>query len=459
MKTIPLKKLVAIIGGTYAATGFNPSVSSINFGKPRSLRHNHVYFFTRNIDWSKQLAAIRRAHPLAVVLPHQISTRGIPRKIPVIRVKNAFAAFWKIARWNWKACPVRVIGITGSAGKSTTTEMVASILKYRWPMVKTEGNLNTFSFLPTYLVRLTPRHKLLLLEMGMKSLNNIRRQCAVVKPEIGVVTNVGEAHAGSLGGLNMVVRAKQEMVDGIKKNGTLFLNADDSRSRKLSLSRFSGKLCTFGIRSKADVRGMKIRYTTGGMRFDAILFGKPVSCFIPTYGTHNVYNALAAMGVARVFGATLKEIRDGLANFRSPRMRLQFLRGRSGRTLINDAWNANPTAMKAGLSVLKYIAPSKKKIAVLGDMKELGAFTRKGHEQIGRFAASLGLDQLVTIGSGGALIASAAVKSGMNKSRVFSYRTHDQVVRHILTRTPSGAVVYFKASRSLHLEKVVRRLQ
>ncbi|WP_124727461.1 UDP-N-acetylmuramoyl-tripeptide--D-alanyl-D-alanine ligase [Staphylospora marina] len=459
MKTIPLKKLMSIIGGTSSSHLPQALVSSVNFGRPRSLRHHQVYFYTREISWSKQLSAIRAVKPVAVVLPHDQSSAGIPPDTGIIRVKDAFSSFWKLALWNFKQCPVRVIGISGSSGKSTTTAMTASILRYRWPMVRTEGNLNTWVFLPTYLTRLTPDHKLLLLEMGMKSLNNIRRQCAVVKPEIGAVTNVGEAHAGSLGGLDKVVLAKQELVDGIRRGGTLFLNADDARSRKLSVKRFSGRVYTFGIKNNADVRATNIRYNTRGMSFDANLFGQRISCFIPIFGIHNVYNALAAMGIARAFGASVKEIRDGLASFKPPGMRLQFLKGRSGRILINDAWNANPTSMKAGLEVLRHIFPDRTKIAVLGDMKELGDLTYEGHSSIGRFAAGIGLSQLVTIGRGGRLIAHAAIKAGMDRQRVYSYDTHDQLVAHLIRKTPPGSLIYFKASRSMHLEKVVDRLR
>ncbi|MBH8600165.1 UDP-N-acetylmuramoyl-tripeptide--D-alanyl-D-alanine ligase [Thermoactinomyces sp. CICC 23799] len=459
MKAIQLNKLAQIMGGRLTAGSPSKIVQSLNFGNPKQLKPHQVYFYTRKIRWhEKQLPAIQRIRPLAVVLPAHLSARGIPPGTSIIRVQDAYQAFFKAGLWNWKQCPARVIGITGSAGKTTTTEMVASILKYRAPMVKTHRNLNTFSFLPTYLTRLTGKEKLLLLEMGMKSLNNIRKQCQIVRPEIGAVTNVGEAHAGSLGGLHLIVKAKQELVDGVRKNGTLILNADDPRSRKLKTNRFQGKILTFGIRNPAHIRGKNIRYTRNGMAFDTVLQGRSFPVRIPVFGTHNVYNALTAIGVAWAYGTTIPEIQKGLATFKAPKMRLEFIRTKSGRILINDAWNANPTALRAGLDVLKNVSGSRPKIAVLGDMLELGEYSHQAHRQSGKYAARLGLTQLITLGKRGKIIARSAVANGMSPQRVLACDDFRQALHH-LARTPKNAVIYFKASRSLHFEKLVRQLK
>lgn len=320
-------------------------------------------------------------------------------------------------------------------------------------------NVNTFSFLPNYLIRLNNQHNLLLLEIGMKSLNNIRRQCNIVKPHIGVVTNVGEAHAGSLGGLSRVVKAKQELVDGIRTGGVLYINADDERSKHLNLKRSKAKIQTFGLGKNAHIRGDNIKYSAKGIHFDVHVNSKKGTIFIPTYGRHNVYNALAAIGIATSMGVSLPSIQRGLARFQTPKMRLQVLSGKTGRTLINDAWNANPTAMKAGLSVLKQIAYKRPKVAVLGDMLELGAISNKSHASIGQYVAKLSIDQLLTIGKLGRKIAESAIKNGMNPNKVFSFYRHAPLISHIRNKVSSNAVVYFKASRKLHLEKVVQSLR
>lgn len=394
---------------------------------------------------------------MGVVMPTSLY-KAVPSTIPLIRVNDSTRAFWQLALWNWRQHRVKVVAITGSAGKTTTTAMLTAILKRKYRLIQTEGNLNTFTFLPNYLTRLSTRHQLLVLEMGMKSLRNIARQCQIVRPSVGAVTNVGEAHAGSLGGAARVVRAKQELIDGMQSGGTLFLNADDPRSRKLSTHRFQGKVFYFGTQSPAAIRAERIRYTTRGMQFDVLIGGQRYPILIPVLGVHNVYNALAAIGMARALGLNMTDIQRGLSHFHSPKMRMQLVNGLSRRLLINDAWNANPSAMIAGLKVVRHLANHRPAYAVLGDMLELGEMTRASHQRIGRYVASLPLRGLITIGRHARLISQAALRHGMPRNRVFHFNNHGDLIRH-LRRTPSGSVIYFKASRKLHLERVVRELR
>lgn len=459
MKTITLGTLAQIIGGKLVSGNRQTIVETVNHGKPKYLKSDQVYFYKKSIKWEKQIAAIRKVRPKAIVIPYHMSRQHFPQSCAIIYVQDSSQAFFRAAIWNWRQIRPRVIGVTGSAGKSTTTAMIASILKRRWAMVATQGNLNTFTFLPSYLARLKPHHRLLLLEMGMKSLNNIRRQCQIVRPEIGVITNVGEAHVGSLGNLDIVVKAKQELIDGLRPGGTIFINSDDPRSRKLNTRRHKGKVRTFGIKNRSHIQGLNVRYTQKGMAFDASLYGKRYSFFIPTFGVHNVYNALAAIGVAYEFGASISDIQKGLASCRLPKMRLQFIPGRSGRLLINDAWNANPTAMIAGLNVLKNLSSRRPAVAVLGDMLELGRLTVPSHQRVGRYAARMGLSQLITVGQNGKIIAHAAIQAGMDRRRVFTFSNGQDVIHHILHRTPPHSIVYFKASRKLHFEKIVKHLR
>lgn len=459
MKTITLGTLVQIINGRLMTGNPKILIRHLNYGKPKVLKPDHVYFYKKSLKWEKQITAIRNARPKAIIIPPHLLSHAFPKSSAIILVPDPYQAFFRAALWNWRQLKPRVIAVTGSAGKSTTLSMIASILKRRWSMVTTQGNLNTFTFLPTYLARLQPHHQLLLLEMGMKSLNNIRRQCQIVRPDIGVVTNVGEAHVGSLGNLDVVVKAKQELVDGIRQGGTIFINRDDRRSQKLDTRHHRGKVRTFGIRNPSHIQGTNIRFTQKGMAFDAVIGGKRYPFFIPTFGVHNVYNALAAIGVAYEFGAPIIDIQKGLSSFQLPKMRLQLIRGYGGRLLINDAWNANPTAMIAGLGVLKRLSHGRPAIAVLGDMLELGKLTVFSHRRVGKYVARLHLSQLITVGQKGRIIAQAAIQEGMDPRKVFTFSNQREVVRHILQRTPANAVVYFKASRKLHFEKIIKQLK
>lgn len=297
----------------------------------------------------------------------------------------------------------------------------------------------------------------MLLEMGMKSLNNIARQCRVVRPHVGAVTNVGEAHVGSLGNLDAIVKAKQELIDGMRSGGTLFLNADCPRSRRLSTKHFKGTTKTFGITHPANVKGVNVRYSTGGMKFDAYIEGKKYSFFTPVWGFHNVYNALAAIGLSRAMGCSITQIQKGLSRVRPPKMRFQVIRSKSGRTLINDAWNANPSAMKAGLTVLHNMSGKRPAIAVLGDMLELGKYSQWAHQSVGKHIAKLQLSQLVTFGPKAREIAKTAMANGMDSKRIFHFTSRSALIRH-LKNSSNQALIYFKASRKLHFEKIIREL-
>ncbi|EGK13797.1 UDP-N-acetylmuramoyl-tripeptide--D-alanyl-D-alanine ligase, partial [Desmospora sp. 8437] len=449
-KSVTLNQCIQIIGGTLMRGDGSRILRGANLGKPRRLAKNQIYFYSKSRSWDKQLAGLQSTPPAAAVLPEGISWSSIPKSVAIVRVSDVNQAIWRLANWNWRQVRPQVAAVTGSAGKSTTTSMVTSILKRSRRVVHTQGNLNTFTYLPSYLLRLSPGDEFLMLEMGMKSFNNIARQCRVVRPEVGAVTNVGEAHAGQLGGVHRVVKAKQELIDGLRPGATLYLNADCLRSKQLSTRRFRGSVYTFGIRNPADIQGSNIQYSTNGVSFDVMTEGKRGRFFIPTWGDHNVLNALAAIGIARALGIGFHQIRDGLAKVKLPRMRLQRIRGSHGRTLINDAWNANPSAMKAGLSVLRYLSSKRPGIAVLGDMMELGGYTRAGHREVGRFAARMNLHQLITYGQKAREIGRTALAAGMDPHRVRHFSNRGALLRHLLS-TPAGSVIYFKASRKQNL--------
>ncbi|WP_054949700.1 UDP-N-acetylmuramoyl-tripeptide--D-alanyl-D-alanine ligase [Numidum massiliense] len=436
----------------------NRTVSVVNYGKPKYISRRQVYFFGKKTAVDQQLAAVRQAVPVAVVVPSHYSRLAFPKECAVIETKDPYLAFWRLGLWNFRQIPVKVAAVTGSAGKSTTIAMIASVLKKKYRIVATTNNLNTVSFLPTYLCRLSPGHNVLLLEMGMKSLNNIARQCRVVRPQFGAVTNVGEAHFGSLGGSQNILRAKQELVDGMRAGGVLFLNADDARSRQLRIERTEARVFRFGMHRSAHIVASNVRYASNGMTFQVSFNNKPYAFSIPVFGVHNVYNALAAIGMCYTMGIDPALIQRGLAEYKQPSMRLQFVRGKKGTLLINDAWNANPTAMIAGLQVLTAVAKKRYSIAVLGDMLELGSYSHRAHERVGEYIANHPVDQLVTVGSKAKEIAGTAIAKGYSKQKVANFSTRDSAL-HYLKNAPPNSIIYFKASRKWHFEKLVKALK
>ncbi|MDN4593157.1 UDP-N-acetylmuramoyl-tripeptide--D-alanyl-D-alanine ligase [Polycladomyces subterraneus] len=450
-----LGKLAQIIGGRLLRGNPRTPVKHAVYGQTTRLQPGVVFFVRTNQNAGKQLAALRQKSCTAVVAPPSWQAR-IPGHHQLIVTPHVYQGLWKLTRWQREQSRAIFIGVTGSAGKTTTKEMIASILMQKYRVLKSYANNNLAQSLPYNLMYLGRQHQAVVLEMGMASLGNIRMQCQYAKPSIGVVTNVGEAHVGSLGNsLANVVRAKQELVDGIRPGGTIIVNADDRGSRMLNLKRFQSRIFNFGIQRPAQFRATHIQYTTGGMRFR--VNGVPYE--IPTWGEHNVYNALAAIAVARIMKVPTASIQRGLRRFPVPYMRLQRLLGVRNYLLINDAYNANPTAMIAGLRVLKQIGSSRPTVAVLGNMSELGTLSVSGHRKVGQTVAALKPTRLITIGSLATHIATSAADHGYPKNRIASFGSQAQAYQYILQSVPAGAILYFKASHNAHLEKLVKKLR
>lgn len=456
MITVTLAKLAQIIGGRLVRGNPDALVKHAVHGITSSLNPEVAFFFNTMGDISKQLNKLRSKRSAVVIAQSEWIPR-VPSHHPVISVANVTRAAYRLAQWLRFRSKAVFIGVTGSAGKTTTKEMIASIAMQKYRTLKSRANNNLFAYIPANLFPLDPTHQVVVLEMGMASLGNIRKQCLYARPSIGVITNIREAHVGRLGNsLKNVALAKQELIDGIRPGGTVILNADDPVSRRLSLKRFRGKVITYGIQNPATFRASQIRFLKSGMSFQT----GGQTFFIPTWGIHNVYNALAAIAAGRQLGIPMNDIKKGLKSFRPPSMRLEQLKGIKGFTLINDAYNANPSSMIAGLNVLRQLGQNRTTVAVLGDMAELGAYSLEGHRRVGRVVAKqIKPHFLITIGSHAAEIARSAAANGMPRRQIHTFPSQTEAYNFIIKHVPSGAILYFKASRSAHLEKLVKRLK
>lgn len=450
-----LGRLASLIGGRLLRGSPRTPVKQATYGKTRHLKERVVLFFNPRKNAEKQLASLQRKRSAGVICPAGWS-RKIPSSHAVIEVSDSKKALWKLVHWLRAQSRAVFIGITGSAGKTTTKEMTASILSTKYKVLKSVANNNLYSLMPQNLIQLHPDHQVVVLEMGMAGFGNIRKQCGVAKPSLGIVTNVGEAHVGKLGhSLANVARAKQELINGLTRGGTLILNADDPGSKRLSTRGFRGKVITLGIKNPATIRATRVKYTKNGMSF---YIGK-VPYQIPIWGRHNVYNALAAIAVARQLNVPTPWIQKGLRSFPAPRMRLQRIKGIKNWLLINDCYNANPSAMIAGLKVLMRVAEKKHSVAVLGDMHSLGKLSLESHRKVGKFVARLNPSALITVGPQAIEIAKGASLAGY-KGKIHSLPNQPaKVANYLRKNVPKGSVLYFKASRNTALEKTVNKIR
>lgn len=348
-----------------------------------------------------------------------------------------------------------VIAVVGSAGKTTTKEMISAIIQQRWKILKTYGNANAPRHTLKYAGMVNSSHRALVLEYGMSRHGEIRRSCQIIQPNIGIITNIGTAHIGNFNGdIRGIAHTKSDLIRYMKKTGTLFLNADDKNSKLLDIKNFKGKIITVGQYNNADIKAKNVKYYKQGMIFDVILDGDTHQFYIPVYGTHNIYNALFAIAVTRFLGFKPSEIQRGLRRYYKPRRRLSIYNLGNGVKIIDDTFSANPNAVKAAIDVLSYITKGKK-IAVLGSMLEMGKYKIKGHKEVGRYVAKKKIDRLYTYGNDARYIAQGAIESDYPKEKVKSYINQEKLVYDLRRQLASNTTVLFKASHGMNLSRSV----
>lgn len=375
----------------------------------------------------------------------------------VILVKDGLDSLHGIANYHRKRFSILLIAVTGSNGKTISKEMIASVAMTGFNTLKSEGNLNNLIGLPLSLLMLTPQHEVVVLEMGMSAAGEIRRLCRIAEPNIGVITNIGDAHLEHLGSVEKVKEAKAELIDFLGKDDVVSLNADDPLVFDMA-KRMRGRVITFGIDSEAAVRALHI--DNRGLSGSDILLRvrdseSPVHLTMP--GHHNIYNALSAAAVGSILDIGTDKIREGLESFRGMPMRMERI-DTGGITIINDTYNANPVSMEAALRVIADSDLAGNSFFVAGDMLELGEDSYRLHRDIGRKVAEFSIDYLITVGELSQLIAEEAVAVGMGEDKVHVCKNHDAAFRILSERLKNGDCVLVKGSRGMKMEKVVEQL-
>ncbi|MCL6452653.1 MAG: UDP-N-acetylmuramoyl-tripeptide--D-alanyl-D-alanine ligase [Alicyclobacillus sp.] len=327
--------------------------------------------------------------------------------------------------------------------------MISSILRTRWPVFSTPGNLNFFNHTAQYVKQIHKGHRAAVLEYGLSGPGHIRRHCLILQPSIGVITNVGTAHIGHFGGdVRRLAFAKSELIRYMKPTGIAFVNRDDQNTKHLRFGRFRGRIFTVGITREADYRATKIRFVRGGMVFRVKLHGQEHTFFIPIYGRHHVYNALFAIGVADQLGFRPAQMKLGLRRYKRLGRRLTFYQLGRGVQLIDDSFSANPNAVKAAIDVLQAVGTGTK-AAVLGSMLEMGKLTVSGHRGVGRYAATHGVQYLFTYGQAARHIGAGATAAGMPKARIRHFTRQAALHRFLAAWLRPNQTLLVKGSHAM----------
>jgi UDP-N-acetylmuramoyl-tripeptide--D-alanyl-D-alanine ligase len=377
----------------------------------------------------------------------------------VIEVDDTTTALQRLGRAIRRASGTKVVAITGSAGKTTTKEIASEFLAARYRVIRNRGNLNNHIGLPLSLIELRQRPEIAVVELGMNHAGEISTLTRLAEPDVRVWTNVGEAHLGFFASLDAIADAKAEILEGADASTLLVANADDDRIVARTAG-FAGRTVTFGIERDADVRacdvidrgidGVEARLTTAGGEIDLRS---------PLVGRGNLSNLLAAAAVALECDVPLDVIRDRAAQLKPAAHRGEVVRLRDHLTVIDDSYNANPTATRRALEVLAG-SSAERRVAVLGEMLELGAHALDLHEGVGRAAAAAPVDLLFAVGGAPAsALASAAVAAGMSADSVRHYATSDAAADAVVAAVQPGDLVLVKGSRGVRTDRVVDRLK
>lgn len=372
---------------------------------------------------------------------------------PIIRVDDPLRALQALGRHCRERSGAPAVGVTGSNGKTTTKEMIAAVLGTRRRVHKNEGNLNNHIGVPLSLTRLRPEHDAIVLELGMSARGEIRDLCAMARPNVGVLTNVAEAHLEHLGSLEEIARAKSELAEALPEDGLLVVNADDVRLWALHRGR-RGRTRSFALENEAaDLRPESVAVTaTGGT---LVRLAGDVAFRLALLGRHNVRNALAALLVGDEFGVPRARAAEALAALAPAKHRLELIQAR-GYAVLDDAYNANPASMKAALELLGTIETAGARRAVLGDMLELGPTSEALHEEVGRSVPAAAW--LYAAGKFAGAVERGARAAGVPSARTRRFESVSEMAAAVRADVRPGDLVLVKASRGMRLERVVDAL-
>ncbi|ETI66138.1 UDP-N-acetylmuramoyl-tripeptide--D-alanyl-D-alanine ligase [Neobacillus vireti] len=380
-----------------------------------------------------------------------------PADLPILVVDDCLVALQELARKYRKQLPVKVVGITGSNGKTTTKDMTAGLLSIQYKVQKTEGNYNNHIGLPLTVLGLSEDTEIAVLEMGMSGRGEIEFLTKLACPDAVVITNIGESHLLDLGSREGIAEAKLEILEGLQNGGLAVLNGDEPLlMERIQQIKGNVRVQTFGRNKTNHIYPTEITQIKQGNSFK--INRSEVVFELPVLGTHNILNALASMEIAQYFSIPYEKINAGLAGIKLTNMRMELVEGRRGEKIINDAYNASPTSVMAAIELVANIQGYGRKILVLGDMLELGPQEEQYHLQIGEGLDANKIDYLFTFGTLGKAIAKGASKV-LGEHRVFAYTNKEELIQKLEQYVDKATLVLVKASRGMKLEEIVMVLQ
>jgi UDP-N-acetylmuramoyl-tripeptide--D-alanyl-D-alanine ligase len=447
--TISFRSIAEAIGAQNIGAEDHGSEGSISGWSidSRTINRGDCFFALRGPtnDGHEYLAGLAAKGAALAIVDHIIDEVEVPQLV----VGDTLVALQQLAAWARGHWGRTVVGVTGSAGKTTTKDTIACLLAVEIKTGRTVGNYNNHFGMPLSILRLPDDCKAAVLEMGMNHAGEIRALAKIARPEIGVVTNVGWAHAENFPeGIDGVARAKRELVEELPANGIAILNADDPHVREFAAIH-PGRSILFGFADDAEVRAENFHSCPGGARFRCL----GIDFETPLAGRHGVSNVLAGIAVARALNIDAARLHDAVRTLSTGKMRGERSE-RNGVTIINDCYNANPEAMRSMLELLRS-APANRRIAVLGEMLELGREAGTLHRNLGKFVAEQGIDALLGIRGAARLMVDEAILAGLSGSAAYFFDSPEEAGDFLRGYVHPGDTVLFKGSRGVKVENAI----
>lgn len=430
-----------------------------NFSKDtRTINIGDVYIGIKGENFDGNLFyldAISKGAKICIIQDVDIDLEKVKKynNVTIVKVHNTIKALQEIATYKRSLYNIPVVAITGSVGKTSTKDIIARVLGEKFNVLKTEGNLNNHIGLPLTILKLK-EHEALVVEMGMNNLGEISVLTNIAKPNVAVITNVGTSHIGNLGSRDNILKAKLEILEGLAKDGILIINKDNDLLKKwYEENKENYRVKTYGIKEKSDFTAYDIMCKEDCSTYKIDINNNTYDIELRIVGEHFVLNSLCAISVASIFEIPMNKIISGILNFELTKNRME-IKKKNNITIINDCYNANYDSMKA---VLDFLGTNKnnRKIAVLGDMLELGEFSVELHKKVGMEVSKNKIDILITVGKSSKNISSSAKDCGMDKNNIFEFSNNKEAINKIKAIMEENDIILVKASNGMKFKEIV----
>jgi len=461
MESMTAGEVESSTGGLLVSGPRNTTVSRISIDS-RTVQPGDLFFAIRGPrnDGHQFIGAVLARGACGAVVDFRYTlAEPYPEGRILLRVENTHQALKDLAtdvRRRWRGS---LVAITGSVGKTTTKEFAAHVLETEYRVYRSPGNYNNLFGLPLSIFGLSPDDHIAVFEMGMSAPGEIAEMCRIARPDVGILTNVAPVHLEFFNSVEDIARAKGELAEALQSHGTFIYNADDPLVRQIA-ERFSGPKISFGLGADADVGAQDVEiaglYET---RFRVSWAGVTLKAMIPMAGTHYVMNALPAVALGQHYRIPLEQIIESLRDLRQAPMRGQVLRLRGEITVIDDSYNSNPRALTQMIEMLAQLRPTRRRFLVAGEMLELGSDSKTLHYGCGAHAARCGIDLLAAVQGDARELARGAVEGGMLQTNVRFAPDAESAVPIVLETAEPGDLLLIKASRGVHLERVIQALK